>query len=97
MLVKEGLVKAGEFVDKYLERNSLQITSEDELLAICKVACNNDKDLACMLVEGILSTGRDGAFLVEEGNALEDRIVVCVNRSQMGWCCQGALRVKTLD
>lgn len=97
VLVKEGLIKAGEFVDKYLEKSSLQVTSEDELLAICRVACNNDKELAMMLVEGVLSTGRDGAFLVEEGNALEDRITVCINRSQMDLCFQEALPVKISD
>lgn len=95
VLVKEGLVKAGEFVDKYLVKSSLQVTGEDELMAICKVACNNDRELAKMLVEGVLSTGRDGAFLVEEGNIFEDRITVCVNRFQMDLCFQEALPVKT--
>ena len=95
VLVKEGLIKAGEFVDKYLAKSSLQVTGEDELMAICKVACNNDRNLAKMLVEGILSTGRDGAFLVEEGNTFEDKITVSVNRCQMVLCFQEALLVRT--
>jgi chaperonin GroEL len=76
ILVKEGLVKAGDFVDKYLVSKSNPVTSESELLAICKIACNNDVQLAEMLMGGVLNAGRDGAFLVEEGNAFEDRITV---------------------
>ena len=76
ILVKEGLIKAGEFVDNFLKEKSYPITSEDELVSICKIACNNDRELAVMLLDGVMNTGRDGAFLVEEGNSYEDRLRV---------------------
>lgn len=76
VLVKEGLVKAAEIVDKYLLEKSIPVTSESELNSICNIACNSDKKMADLILHGILTTGRDGAFLVEEGNSLEDRLTV---------------------
>ena len=84
VILKEGLIKAGEFVDNYLKQTSIPITSESELLAICKIACNNDRELASLLLQGVLSTGRDGAFLVEEGNSLEDRVSVRIKQVSDG-------------
>ena len=76
VLLKEGLVKAGALVDQYLTSKSIPITSEKELYSICKIACNNDIHLSNIISEAVLSTGKDGAVLVEEGNSFDDRLIV---------------------
>lgn len=75
-MIKEGLVKAAVVVDNYLISKSMPITSEGEMQAICKIACNNDVEMAKMLQSGLMSAGREGAFLIEEGTSMEDRLIV---------------------
>ena len=76
VLIKEGLINAGIVVDNYLLSKSIPITSESEMKAICKIACNNDHSMAEMLHSGIMSAGKEGVFLIEEGNSVEDRLTV---------------------
>jgi chaperonin GroEL len=76
VLLKEGLLKAAAAVDTFLLSRSIPVTTERELEAICAVACNNDRHMARLVLDGVLLTGRDGAFLVEEGNSAEDRLTV---------------------
>ena len=79
VLIKEGLIRAGQIVEDFLINSSIPITSQAELYSICKIACNNDISMAKMILEGILSAGKDGAFLIEEGTANEDRLIVWKN------------------
>jgi chaperonin GroEL len=79
ILVKEGLVRAGNLVDNYLIDRSIPITNELELYAICKIACNNDTSLADMIFSGLLNAGKDGGFLIEEGTTNEDKLCVFYN------------------
>lgn len=85
ILIREGLLRAAKAVDEHLKNSSIPITREEELLAICTVACNNDHRMANMILDGILRAGRDGAFLVEEGNSFEDRLTVTCNQVSDGF------------
>ena len=72
----EGLIQAGIAVDKYLISKSIPLTSEQDLYSICKIACNNDREMANMINSGLLSAGKDGAILIEEGNSMRDALFV---------------------
>ena len=76
ILIKEGLIQAGIAVDKYLISKSIPLTSEQDLYSICKIACNNDREMANMINSGLLSAGKDGAILIEEGNSMRDALFV---------------------
>jgi len=79
--IKEGINSALTKINKYLEKNSIQI--EDGMLeSVSSISCNNDTDLGKIIAEAYSEVGKDGVVLMETSET-ENTYVELVDGVQM--------------
>ena len=79
--IKEGINSALAKINKYLEKNSIQI--EDGMLeSVSSISCNNDTDLGKIIAEAYTKVGKDGVVLMETSET-ENTYVELVDGVQM--------------
>ncbi|CAG9330388.1 unnamed protein product [Blepharisma stoltei] len=74
--LKESLVYASNLVENYLKSKCIPVTSESELLAIAKVSCNHDEYNANLVTQAVLSTGKNGTIMIEEGADFDNALIL---------------------
>lgn len=74
--IKESIGKAFQIVESILQESSIPVTSESELLALARVAVNNNEKDAKLVADALLATGKRGVVLIEEGSSFENQLIV---------------------
>lgn len=64
--LKNGMRKAGELVEKELEKNSKKISSKDEIAQVATISAQ-DEEVGKIIAEAMDKVGKDGVITVEEG------------------------------
>ena len=79
--IKEGINTGLQKINKYLEKNSIQI--EDSMLeSVSVISCNNDTDLGQVIAKAYTEVGKDGVVLMETSET-ENTYVELVDGVQM--------------
>ena len=79
--IKEGINSALAKVNKYLEKNAIQVT-DGMLESVSSISCNNDTDLGKIIAEAYTKVGKDGVVLMETSET-ENTYVELVDGVQM--------------
>ena len=71
--IKEGISSGLEKVNKYLERNAIDVEG-DMLKNVSTISCNNDKALGKVISEAYEKVGKDGVVLMETSDTDETHV-----------------------
>ena len=66
MDLKRGIDIAIGHVEDYLRSNSIEITTDEEIINIATIACNGDNDLGELIADTFKKIGKDGVVTLEE-------------------------------
>tara|TARA_R100001591_G_scaffold21677_1_gene31124 strand:- start:279 stop:1922 length:1644 start_codon:yes stop_codon:yes gene_type:complete len=71
VIIKKGIDTATSEVVDYLEKNSVDITEEEQLKQIATISANNDKEVGNLISTAMDKVGRDGVVTIEESKTGE--------------------------
>ena len=71
VIIKKGIDNATSEVVDYLEKNSVDITEEEQLKQIATISANNDKEVGNLISTAMDKVGRDGVVTIEESKTGE--------------------------
>lgn len=74
--IRNGVQLAINKVIEYLESQKQSITSSTQMKQIAVVSSNGDEELGGLIAEAIEQVGKDGIVTIENGNKLENDLVV---------------------
>jgi len=69
--IKRGVDKAVKLVVDYLEKESKEITDEEQLKQIATISANNDSEVGELIYTAMDKVGRDGVITIEESKTGE--------------------------
>jgi len=72
--IASGLKKAADKVIEFLESSKVLVTSEEQLVDIASVSCNNDKELGKIIGETFYKLGPNGMITVENSNTYQTKV-----------------------
>ena len=66
--VKNGIRKAADMAVEVVKKNSIKISSEEDIERVATVSANGDKKIGKIIAEVMSKIGNDGTIKVEDGN-----------------------------
>lgn len=66
--VKNGIRKAADMAVEIVKKNSIKISSEEDIERVATVSANGDKKIGKIIAEVMSKIGNDGTIKVEDGN-----------------------------
>lgn len=75
-LLKEGIAKATNIVQKDLLRQRRDIASDNELRQVALISANGEKEISDLIVSAISAAGVDGSVIVEEAKGFDSSLTV---------------------
>jgi chaperonin GroEL len=74
MDVRRGIMLAVEKVDEYLTKQSVKITSQEELANVATISANSDQEIGKLISTALAKVGKDGSINVENGRTVNHEI-----------------------
>lgn len=74
--IRKGVQLAINKVIEYLDSQKENITSSNQMKQIAIVSSNGDRELGGLIADAVEQVGKDGIVTIENGNKLEDELVV---------------------
>ena len=74
--VKRGIEEAAKEVLEYIEKNSVEITDEEQLKQVATISANNDNEVGELIAAAMDKVGRDGVVTIEESRTGETYLEV---------------------
>ena len=69
MDLKRGIDIAIKAVEKYLRENSIEISTDEEIINIATIACNGDRELGELIANTFKKVGKEGVITLEESSS----------------------------
>lgn len=69
MDLKKGIDISIEFVEKYLREKSIDVSTDEEVINIAKIACNGDRELGELIASTFKKVGKEGVITLEESSS----------------------------
>lgn len=69
MDLKRGIDIAIKAVEKYLRENSIEISTDEEIINIATIACNGDRELGELIANTFKIVGKEGVITLEESSS----------------------------
>lgn len=69
MDLKRGIDIAIKAVEKYLRENSIDISTDEELINIATIACNGDRELGELIADTFKKVGKEGVITLYESSS----------------------------
>ena len=74
IMMKQGIEKAVEDINKKLSSMSIKIKDESEMANVASIAANNDREIGDLLAKAMAKVGKDGVITVDEGRSLQTEV-----------------------
>lgn len=74
MDIRKGMIAAVEKVEAYLKKESISISSKEDLAKVATISSNNDKAIGELIANILDKVGRDGVINVENGKTLKHEV-----------------------
>lgn len=69
MDLKRGIDIAIKAVEKYLRENSIEVSTDEEIINIATIACNGDRELGELIANTFKKVGKEGVITLEESSS----------------------------
>ena len=69
MDLKRGIDISIEFVEKYLREKSIDVSTDEEVINIAKIACNGDRELGELIASTFKKVGKEGVITLEDSSS----------------------------
>ena len=69
MDLKRGIDIAIKAVEKYLRENSIEVSTDEEIINIATIACNGDRELGELIANTFKIVGKEGVITLEESSS----------------------------
>ncbi len=76
ILLKRGMDKAVEAIEKELDKLSIAVRSEEELKNIAIVSASGNEEIGSMIADAMKQSGKGGVITIEEGKSTDTTIEI---------------------